>query len=125
LARFYRRGAREKIAWLNAIFIGPREWTELTLNRIFPPETHDKKINTIFDGPLRQMRDRIAHGILDSGSYLHLDDRTSTREINKWLPILGCAVRRILKNDSPEHYLRFLQKDGTVTHDYLLKETAK
>jgi hypothetical protein len=26
----------EQIAWLNAIFIGPREWTELTLNRIFP-----------------------------------------------------------------------------------------
>lgn len=114
-----------QIAWLNAIFIGPREWTELALNRIFPLETHDKKINTIFDGPLRRMRDRIAHGILDSGSYLHLDDLTSTREINRWLPFLRCAVRRILKNDFPEHYLRFLQEDGTVTHDYLLKGTAK
>jgi hypothetical protein len=115
----------EQLAWLNAIFIGPREWTELTLNRIFPPETYDKKINAIFDGALRQMRDRIAHGILDSGSYLNLDDLTSTREISKWLPFLRCAVRRILKNDFPEHYLRCLEEDGTVNHDYLLKENAK
>jgi hypothetical protein len=82
-------------------------------------ETVGKKLNAIFDGPLRQMRDRIAHGILDSGSYLHFDDLTSTREINKWLPFLRCAVRRTLKNDFPEHYLRYLKEDGTVSHDYL------
>ena len=86
----------EQIAWLKAIFIGPRKWKELTLNQIFPLETRGKKLNAIFDGPLRQLRDRIAHGILDSGSYLHFDDLTSTREITKWLPFLRCAVRRTL-----------------------------
>ncbi len=112
----------EQITWLNAIFIGPREWKELTLNQIFPLETRGKKLNAIFDGQLRQMRDRIAHGILDSGSYLHFDDLTSAREITKWLPFLRCAVRRTLKNDFPEHYLLYLKEDGVVTHDYLSKD---
>jgi hypothetical protein len=111
----------EQIAWLNAIFIGPRQWKELTLNQIFPLEFRGKKLTALFDGPLRQMRDRIAHGILDSGSYLHLDDLTSTREITKRLPFLRCTVRRTLKNDFPGHYLPYLNEDGTVTHDYLSK----
>lgn len=115
----------EQVTWLNAIFIGPREWQELTLNQIFPLETRGKKLNAIFDGPLRQMRDRIAHGILDSGSYLHFDDLNSVREITKWLPFLRCAVRRTLKNDFPEHYLRHLKEDGTMTHDYLSKDNTR
>ena len=84
----------EQIVWLNAIYVGPRTWTGLVLNRIFPQETHGKKLTALFDGQLRQLRDRIAHGILDSGSHLHFDDLTSVREITKWLPFLRCAVRR-------------------------------
>ena len=115
----------EQIAWLNAIFVGPREWAELTLNQIFPQETRGKKLSALFDGPLRQLRDRIAHGILDSGSYLHFDDLSSIREITKWLPFLRCAVRRTLKNEFSRHYLPYLNEDGTVTHDYLMKDNTR
>ena len=111
----------DQIAWLNSIFVGPRDWKELTLNQIFPMEFRGKKLTALFDGPLRQMRDRIAHGILDSGTYLHLDDLTSTREITKLLPFLRCAVRRTLKNDFQGHYLPFLAEDGSVSYDYLSK----
>jgi hypothetical protein len=114
----------KQLEWLKAIFLGPREWKEPTLNQIFPSEVRGKKLTALFDGPMRQFRDRIAHGILDSGSYLHLDDLASTREITKWLPFLRCAVRRTLKNDFPEYYLPYLKEDGTVSYDYLLKETA-
>jgi hypothetical protein len=109
----------EQIKWLSAIFAGQREWAELTLNQTFPQETRGKKLTTLFDGPLRQMRDRIAHGILDSGVHLHFDDLGSVREITKWLPFLRCAVRRTLKNDFPDHYLPYLGEDGTIAYDYL------
>ncbi|HEX7727535.1 MAG TPA: methylamine utilization protein MauJ [Terracidiphilus sp.] len=115
----------EQLAWLKAIFVGPREWKELTLNQIFPMEFRGKKLTALFDGPLRQMRDRIAHGILDSGTYLLLDDLTSTREITKLLPFLRCAVRRTLKNDFQKHYLPFLNEDGVVTYDYISKSYNK
>lgn len=106
--------ATEQLSWLKAIFYGPREWEELTLRQIFPPDVHGKKLNAIFDSKLRPIRDRIAHGILDSGQYLHVDDLSSIREITKWLPFLRCAVRRVLKNDFPERYLSYLEEDGTV-----------
>jgi hypothetical protein len=101
----------EQTAWLNSIFTGPRDWNEFTLNQVFIPEARGKKLTALFDGPL--------HGILDSGSYLHFDDPVSTGEVTKWLPLLRCAVRRTLKNDFPEHYLRWLREDGTVAHDSL------
>ncbi|RRA48869.1 methylamine utilization protein MauJ [Acidipila sp. EB88] len=112
----------EQIAWLKAIFVGPRKWEEITLDQIFPLEVRGKKLTAVFDGPLRRVRDKIAHGILDTGSYLHFDDLTSTREITRWLPFLRCAVRRTLKNDFQNHYLQFLREDGTVAYDYLSKK---
>ena len=86
------------------------------LNRIFPLEARGKKLTALFDGKLRRLRDRIAHGILDSGQYLQVDDPEPVREIARWLPLLCCAVRRTLKNDFPTHYLPYLKEDGTVVH---------
>jgi hypothetical protein len=100
--------------WLEAIFVGPREWTELMLRQVFLPEVTGKKLTALFDGPLRALRDRIAHGILDSGQYLLVDDLASTREISRWLPFLRCAARRTLKNDFPTNYLPFLREDGSM-----------
>lgn len=36
----------EQVAWLNAVFVGPRSWHEITLNQIFPPEVRGKKSRT-------------------------------------------------------------------------------
>jgi hypothetical protein len=107
----------EQISWLKAIFIGPQDWDQLTLNQIFPPEARGKKLTALFDSELRPLRDRIAHGILDSGKYLHVDDLVAIREITKWLPLVRCAARRTLKNDFPEHYLPYLNEDGSITHE--------
>jgi hypothetical protein len=98
------------------IFIGQHDWGPLALSQIFQPEVRGKKLTALFDSQLRPLRDRIAHGILDSGDYLHVDDLTAIREITKWLPFLRCAVRRILKNDFPTHYLNYLNEDGSITH---------
>ena len=97
----------EQIAWLNAIFAGQRPWSEMALGQIFLPETRGKKVNALFDGTLRLLRDRIAHGILESGEPLYMDDLSAIREISRWLPFLRCAVRRQLKNDFPEKFSLF------------------
>jgi hypothetical protein len=106
----------EQIAWLGAIFIPTRQWEDLMLNQIFPQETRGKKLTALFDGELRRLRDRIAHGILDSGSYLYVDDPQEVREISRWLPFLRCSVRRTLKNDFPRHFLSFLREDGVIDY---------
>jgi hypothetical protein len=104
----------DQILWLQSIFPGQRRWPQFMLNQIFVPEVRGKKLTALFDAPLRKLRDRIAHGILDSGHYLLVDDPSAVREISRWLPFLRCAVRRALKNDFPEHYLAYISKDGSV-----------
>ena len=91
----------EQVKWLHAIFVNPPEWTPLTLNQIFPTETHGKKLNALFDGPLRRLRDHIAHGILDSGSYLHFDDLASIREISKMAAVFALRHQANLKERFP------------------------
>jgi hypothetical protein len=107
-------GHSDQLSWLKAIFGGSREWEPLALNQLFPSESRGKKLTTVFDTQLRPLRDRIAHGILDSSQYLHVDDPGAMRDIAKWLPFLRCAVRRVLKNDFPNHYLSYLNEDGSI-----------
>ena len=75
------------VPWLNSLFYTRSEWSEQTVAEIFIPEVRGQKINRLFDGPLRQLRHRIAHGILDSGEFLFLDDPERLREVTRWLPL--------------------------------------
>jgi len=100
--------------WLKAIFHINRDWDEGVLQQIFIPEVLGKKINNIFDNQLRPIRDKIAHGILDSGEFLLLDKSDDRDLVSKWLPFLRCAARRVMKNDFDD-FLRFLDEDGTVS----------
>jgi hypothetical protein len=100
--------------WLKAIFHVNRDWDRLILDQIFIPEVSGKKISGIFDSHLRPIRDKIAHGILDSGEFLLLDKSDDRQLVSRWLPFLRCAARRVMKNDF-EEFLRFLDESGTVS----------
>lgn len=102
--------------WLGAIY-APRDWSKPMLDLMIPLEARGRKINSIADKEFLNLRHRIAHGILDSGQVLHLDDPSAVEEIAFWLPLLRCAVRRTLKNDFPARYLPYLTEDGTVRSD--------
>jgi hypothetical protein len=104
----------EQIPWLGGIYQVKHNWDEMRLSQIFIPEVRGKKITTLFDNKLRPLRDRISHGILDSGEYLYVDDLLEMREVSRWLPFLRCAVRRVLKNDFPDYYLSYLNEDGSI-----------
>ena len=100
--------------WLNALFYVNRDWDEGIFDQVFIPEALGKKINNLFDNQLRPIRDRVAHGILDSGDFLLLDKQEDRELVSKWLPLLRCMARRVMKNDFND-YLEYLNEDGSIT----------
>jgi hypothetical protein len=63
---------------------------------------------------LRNLRDQIAHSIMDTGELsLSLDDLVQLQRVSKWLPLTRCIARRMLKNDFPTQFLAYLKDDGT------------
>jgi hypothetical protein len=106
--------------WLNAFFYVNRDWDDRVFDQIFIAEALGKKINNLFDSQLRSIRDRIAHGILDSGEFLLLDKVEARETVSRWLPLLRCLARRVMKNDFKE-YLRYLNEDGTVSEESAAK----
>ena len=106
------KAAMEK--WLNALFYVNRDWDDGVFDQVFILEAVGKKIGNIRDTQLRPIRDRIAHGILDSGEFLLLDKVEDRETVTKWLPLLRCLARRVMKNDFKE-YLEYLNEDGTVS----------
>jgi hypothetical protein len=99
---------------LNGGFYINRDWDDGIFNQIFIPEALGKKINNLFDNELRPIRDRVAHGILDDGDFLLLDKQEDRELVSKWLPLLRCMARRVMKNDFND-YLGYLNEDGSVT----------
>ncbi|HXY78655.1 MAG TPA: methylamine utilization protein MauJ [Candidatus Acidoferrales bacterium] len=110
------RNRSEMERWMKALYHVNRDWDEGVLNQVFIPEVSGKKLNNIFDNQLRPIRDKIAHGILDSGELLLLDRMEDRQLVAKWLPFLRCAARRVMKNDF-EGYLDFIAEDGTLCGD--------
>ena len=100
--------------WLNALFYVNRDWDDGVFDQVFIPEALGRKINNIRDTQLRPMRDRIAHGILDSGEFLFLDKVEDRETVTKWLPLMRCLARRVMKNDF-NGYLAYLSEDGSFS----------
>lgn len=101
------------IPWLNAVYGVGRPWDFIMLESIFVKEARGKKINQIIDDYLRPVRDRIAHAVLDSGELtLSADEDLDMREIYKWLSLMKCIVRHMLKSDFPREFLPYLNEFG-------------
>lgn len=108
---------KEKAAmeeWLNAIFYADRDWDEGIFDQVFIPESLGKKINNLFDVELRPLRDKVAHGILDDGNFLLLDKEEERQRVSRWLPLMRCMARRVMKNDFGD-FLHYLGEDGSIT----------
>ena len=102
--------------WLAALFHVNRNWDDGILGEIFIPEVRGKKITDIFENQLREIRHKVAHGSLDSGDFLLLDESQDLQLVVKWLPFLRCAARRRMKNDF-DTFLRYLGEDGVIVSD--------
>jgi hypothetical protein len=90
----------------------------MSLDSIFQAEARGKPCADVVTAVLRPLRDRIGHALgLLQGEELELsaDDLLHREEVNTWLPLTKCTVRRMLKNEFPTEFLAFLKEDGTVT----------
>jgi len=103
------------IIWLNAIFSIRPNWDPMALASLFPAEVAGKSFQYVIDKVLYPMRVDIAHAIMSQSGELTLtvDELLHTQNLNKWLPLLKCIVRRMLKNDFPADFLSYLKDDGT------------
>ena len=92
--------ANDFLPWLNAIFSVRHEWDDLDLATIFRQEALGKKIRRLYQDELRVVRNSIAHALLDAGELVASpDDAIPHGEVDKWLPLTKCIVRRLLKNE--------------------------
>jgi hypothetical protein len=108
--------ASEIARWLDAIFPIRRKWDDMALESAVPPEARGKEFAAIIDGTLDPLRDNIAHALASKAGELTMsaDELFHTEQVNKWLALAKCIVRRMLKNDFPAEFLSYLQEDGAI-----------
>ena len=102
--------------WLNAIYPGQRKWDDMALDSVFVAEARGRKLNDLLDNELRELRVEIAHVLSEETGVVSLDvdELLHVARVNKWLPLMKCIVRRLLKDDFPEEFLSYLNEDGTA-----------
>ncbi len=96
--------------WLDALHtVRPHAWDQMVTDGLLLPETVGKKFGTIIEKDLIPLRTRAAHALFESAELgLSVDDYLSHETVNKWLPVLKCMVRRMLKNEFPSEFLAHL-----------------
>jgi hypothetical protein len=106
----------EFVPWLNAIFSVRPQWGQMALESIFLPEVLGKRFTAIFENILNPLRVKVAHALSSASGELTLsaDEMLHIQEVNKWLPLSKCMVRRMLKNEFPSEFLSYLREDGSV-----------
>ena len=88
----------------------------MTLESIFRAEAVGKKFGDVIDKILAPLRVNVAHALsLKSGELtLSVDELLHTQQVNSWLPLTKCIVRRLLKDEFPNEFLCHLAEDGTI-----------
>jgi methylamine utilization protein MauJ len=110
-------GERDKfVAWLNSIFSVRMEWNDMIFTGIFVPDALGKSFGYVIEKFLRPLRVKVAHALSESSGELTMsaDELLHIRELSRWLPLTKCIVRRLMKNEFPSQFLRYLADDGTI-----------
>jgi len=90
----------------------------MSLETIFQSDSRGKRRAELIASVLKPLRDRIGHalGLLEGEELtLSADELLHTEEVNRWLPLTKCIVRRMLKNEFPSDFLPYLKEDGTIS----------
>ncbi len=98
--------------WLNAIYPG-REWDDMAVDSIFIEEARGRKLNELIDS-LNGLRVEVAHALSEQTGIVSLDadEALHIARVNKWLPLMKCIVRRMLKDDFPDEFLSNVSDDA-------------
>lgn len=112
------------ISWLNSLYpVRPHSWNTLLLESLLSSEVAGRSFKGICDAYLRPLRDQIAHalfGSMETGKEKELnlstDDPLSHDEVDKWLPVAKCLVRRMLKNEFRATFLTGIPDPPESSH---------
>lgn len=102
--------------WLNAIFPISGKWDPMAIDSAIPPEVRGQETSSVIENVLYPLRDNIAHALISKTGELTMsaDELLHTQQVNKFLSLTKCIVRRMLKNDFPSEFLSYLKEDGTI-----------
>jgi hypothetical protein len=105
------------VRWLNAIFAVRPVFDDMALSQIFVSGSVGRSFGHVVENVLRPLRVKIAHALTETTGELTMsaDELLHVREVNHWLPITKCVVRRMLKDEFPTQFLRYLKEDGTIS----------
>jgi hypothetical protein len=106
----------EVVNWLNALFPIHRDWDAMSIESAVPRDVRGRDVQEFVMSNLRRLRDNIAHALTETSGELTVsaDELLDIQEVHRWLPVTKCIVRRMLKNDFPAEFLRYLGEDGKV-----------
>lgn len=111
--------AADVAKWLNAIFPIRRslQWDAMSLESAVPPEVFGKEFSTVINKILDPLRNNIAHALAFPKTdelTMSTDELLHTEQVNKWLALTKCIVRRMLKTDFPAEFLPYLDDNGNL-----------
>ena len=103
----FPKTSEELKPWLDAIYpVRPPEWDAMITTSLLLPDVAGKRFGGIIERSLNPVRIQIAHALFENTELgVSGDDPLSYETINKWLPILRCMVRRMLKNEFSKIFL--------------------
>ncbi len=101
-------------AWLDTIFaLRPPTWDDMTVDSLLLPEIAGRRFGAIFESFLQPLRVEIAHALFELGELkASFDDGFTNERVNRWLPVIKCIARRMLRNEFPKEFLPYVP-DGT------------
>jgi hypothetical protein len=90
--------------WLAVIIGASAPVDEMALNSYFPVDLQGRSFGRLKED-VEPLRNRLAHAITDTTELPKSDDDvTHSQEVQKWLPVLKCVVRMMLRNDFPTEF---------------------
>lgn len=106
----FPKTSEELKPWLDALYPAhPSEWDTMVATSLLLPDVAGKKFGKIIEQSLNPVRIQIAHALFENTELgISGDDPLSYETISKWLPVLRCMVRRMLKNEFPKTFLAAL-----------------
>ena len=88
----------------------------MSIESAVPPSVCGRSIDDFITDTLKPLRDNIAHALTEASGELKLsaDELLDFQQVNQWLALTKCIVRRMLKNDFSAEFLSYLGEDGSI-----------
>jgi hypothetical protein len=93
-----------QVAFLASLFRGVT-WNVGMVHSVFIPGVAGRRLSFLHQEPMRDLRNRVAHAVLDSGEpTVDADTQLDVRSVELWLPITKVLARYLLQTEFPTEF---------------------